>query len=124
MKKKNELLLALISSGVALPAMALAVKFNNPAGGFLLDLTNLNKTNTFAGLLTYLIQLVLGIVGLLAMAFIIFGGFQYITSRGDEEQASTGKKTLTNAIIGLVIVIFSYVIIAVVINALKPNGKV
>lgn len=100
--------------------VAYAVEIKNPAEDFFISYTD----NSFGGLLTRFIQLILGVVGVVAMAYIIIGGFQYMTSRGDEEQASAGKKTVVNAIIGLVIVIFSYVIIAVVINALKPNGKV
>lgn len=69
-----------------------------------------------------IIQFLLLIVGLVAIAFIIYGGFQFITSRGDEEQATAGKRTLTNAIIGLVIVILSYIIVAVIVNALKGSA--
>jgi hypothetical protein len=117
---KRKILVLIIVSAVLFPTLALGVEFPNPAGDFLIDLTRpgIGRSNTFASLLAYLIQLVLGLVGLLAMAFIILGGFQYITARGDEERSSAGKKTLTNAIIGLVIVILSYTMIAVVINAL------
>ena len=80
--------------------------------------------NSFKAILTFAIQkILLPIAGLVAVLFIIIGGFQYITSRGNEEQAETGKKTLTNAIIGLVIVICAYVIVVVVINALAGNVR-
>ncbi len=77
--------------------------------------------NNFAGLLTFVIEGLLGLVGLISIAFIVLGGFQYITSRGSEEQAETGKKTLTNAIIGLVIVVLSYTIVVVIVNALNKK---
>ncbi|MBX4186748.1 MAG: pilin [Candidatus Doudnabacteria bacterium] len=99
---------------------AYAVEIFNPAPGFLISYND----NSFTGLLTRIIQLILGVVGIVTMTFIIIGGFQYITSRGDDEQATAGKKTLSNAIIGLVIVILSYVIVTVIINALKPKGGV
>jgi|SRR3989338_11028979 len=77
--------------------------------------------NSFQGIIMFIIQnIFLPIVGLVSILFIIIGGFQYITSRGNEEQAEASKKTLTNAIIGLVIVILSYIIVVVVINALRP----
>ncbi len=91
----------------------------DPASQFFVDLSNYGKPNTFAGLLLYIVEGLLGLVGILSVAFIVIGGFQYITSAGNEEQAETGKKTLTNAIIGLVIVILSYIIVTVIINALK-----
>lgn len=47
----------------------------------------------------------------LAILFIVIGGIQYITSQGNEEKVSVAKKTLTYAIIGLVIIVFSLAIL-------------
>lgn len=68
-----------------------------------------------------IIQVALAVAGLIAVAFIIYGGFRYITSGGNDEAAEAGKKILTNAIIGLVIIIFSYVIVVVIARALSQN---
>ncbi len=93
----------------------------NPAPTFFVSLPSRGGfgDNTFGTLLLFFIQMLLVFVGLLAVLFIIIGGIQYVTSRGDEEQAESGKKTLQNAVIGLVIAILSYVIVVVVINALN-----
>ena len=50
-----------------------------------------------------IMALVMGVVGYLAIALVIFGGFQYLTSSGDPGRAAKGKKTITNALIGTVI---------------------
>jgi len=113
--KKIASLVSLFVLLFAKPVLAVMIKNPDPK----LFVENLGGANTFGGILAFLIEIGLGLVGILSMAFIIFGGIQYITSRGDEEQATAGRKTLTNAIIGLVIVIFSWVIVATVINALK-----
>jgi hypothetical protein len=120
MTKKHKLLSSIIF-GLLVPVITFAVTFTDPTidpktgeGYFV----NLGAQNTFGGLLMAIIQAGLGLVGILSVWFIIYGGFQYITSRGNEEQAEGGKKTLTNAIIGLVIVILSYIIVTVIINAL------
>ena len=50
------------------------------------------------------------------------GGFWYITSAGNEETAEKGRATAINAIIGIIIIILSYVIISVVSNFVaNPN---
>ena len=121
--KKNIQLISTIVLGFLLPGIALAINFTNPGcdakdGCLLIDL---GSRNTFPGLLLFLVNLALGVVGILSVAFIIYGGFQYVASRGDEEQAETGRKTLTNAIIGLVIVILSYAMVTVVMHALEGN---
>ena len=76
----------------------------------------------FKSILANLIKVLLGFAGLVAMAYIVMGGYQMATSGGNSDSAEKGKKTLTNAIIGLVIIILSYVIITVVVNA--AFGKV
>lgn len=87
----------------------------NPAPGLFVDLGE----NTFPKLIGFFINGLLGLVGVISILFIIIGGFRYITSGGNEEAAESGKKILTNAIIGLVVVILSYVIVVVVVNALQ-----
>jgi hypothetical protein len=74
-------------------------------------------SDTATDILVKIINLGLGVVGIIAVGFIILGGFRYITSAGNEEAAESGKKMITNAIIGLVIIILSYTIITVIINA-------
>jgi hypothetical protein len=71
----------------------------------------------FADILSSVIQLFLGLCGLIALGYIILGGYELITAQGNDKSVESGKKTLTNAIIGLVIIILSYVIVSIVINA-------
>ena len=113
----------IIKLGSAIAAMFLsAVQVDNPAKNFFIDLTgkvkDVKDPNSFEGLGVFIIQGILAIVGVLALVFLVIGGVRYITAGDDSEAAEGGKKTVTNAIIGLVIVILSYVVIAVVVNAL------
>ena len=50
--------------------------------------------------------------------------FRYITAGGNEETAETAKKTITNAIIGIVVIILAFVIVRVISNALLPATNV
>lgn len=56
---------------------------------------------------------ILPLVGTLFIIMVIIGGILYITSRGNQQQAERAKKTLTAAIIGLLIVTLSYTLIAI-----------
>lgn len=49
-----------------------------------------------------------------AIIFIVIGGYYYITAAGNDARAASGRKTLTNALIGLVLVVLSYMIVQVV----------
>ena len=74
------------------------------------------------GLIYRIISLLLFVAGALAVLFVIIGGYQYITSGGNEEAAEKGKKTLLNAIIGVVVIILAYVIINVIVNTVSGSG--
>ena len=55
-------------------------------------------------------SMILGIVGYLAIALVMWGGIQYITAQGDVSKAARGKKTVTNSIVGLIIVMSASII--------------
>lgn len=60
-------------------------------------------------------------IGYIAVAMVIYGGYLYMMSQGDPGKAAKGKKTLTSAIIGVVIAIGASVIVNTVINILDIN---
>jgi hypothetical protein len=69
---------------------------------------------TINGLKTLAINVVNYLIagaGLVAMAFILWGGIQMLLSGGSPERIKAGKTTLFNALLGLVIVLASYILI-------------
>ena len=52
--------------------------------------------------------------GIVAVFFIAFSGLQFLTSAGDPTKVAKARSALTFAVIGLIIVVMSYVIIQVV----------
>jgi hypothetical protein len=77
-----------------------------------------NPNLGISGLITYIINILLGIVGIIAVIFLIYGGFRYITAGGGDEGTKEAKGIIKNALIGLIVVILSYVLVIVIINAL------
>jgi hypothetical protein len=70
------------------------------------------------GLLTHIINLLLALLGVIAVLFIIIGGYRMVTSNGDEKNFEKGRKTVTYAIIGLVVAVLAFTIITVIGNTL------
>ncbi|MCK4968253.1 MAG: hypothetical protein KAS12_04300, partial [Candidatus Aenigmarchaeota archaeon] len=66
----------------------------------------------------------LGLLGLIALIIIIIGGFQWMTAGGNKEKVETARKLMINGLIGLVIIVFSYVIATAVINLLTGQSLV
>ncbi|MEO8065891.1 MAG: MMCAP2_0565 family pilin-like conjugal transfer protein [Candidatus Doudnabacteria bacterium] len=76
--------------------------------------------DSFLNLLYQMLDGFLGVTGFLAILMIIFGGFRYITSAGNEEQAASAKTTLQWSIIGLVVILLSYVLVRATITFFNP----
>lgn len=72
-------------------------------------------------IITQVIKILLLLAGSVAILFIIIGGYQYIFSAGNETTSKKGKQTVVNALIGIVIIVLSYVLVTVVANLVSRN---
>ena len=80
-----------------------------------------NCVNNAGDLVTNLLQWVIGITGIVAVAFVVIGGISYITSAGDPGKIQKAKSTILYAIIGLVIVALAQVITAFVSSTIRNS---
>ncbi len=78
--------------------------------------TNLNGGNNLEGTVTNVINVVLYVVGILAVVMVIIGGVKYTTSGGDQAAVTSAKNTILYGIIGLVIAILAYAIVNFVVR--------
>lgn len=69
-----------------------------------------------------LIVIGLDVAGILATIYIIIGAFAYLTAFGDESKVETGKKTITWAIVGLVLIILAQVAVGQIFQLLSADG--
>lgn len=60
----------------------------------------------------------LGLAGLISVIYIIIGGFNYITSSGNVEKVQAAQKTITYAVIGLIIVALAFAIKSFILTRL------
>lgn len=87
---------------------------------------NIKNPNDAGGLSTLIwtialnvVEFCLQLVGYISVGFIIAGGFKYMVGAGSPDSIVKARKTILNAIIGLVISIFSVAIVNVVAGAIK-----
>lgn len=69
-----------------------------------------------------IINWALAIAFILAVIFLIYGGFRYILSGGNEESAKSGRTAIFNALVGIIIVVLSYVIVQIVYRFVSGGG--
>lgn len=82
---------------------------------------NIEGATTFGGSLRLallkFVNFILFFLGIIATLFVIYGGFLYITSGGDDGKTETAKKILMYSAIGIVIVLISFALVNTVINS-------
>ncbi|HBR81133.1 MAG: hypothetical protein UX09_C0006G0008 [Candidatus Uhrbacteria bacterium GW2011_GWE2_45_35] len=65
-----------------------------------------------------LINVVLGVLGIIFLVLVVYAGFLYLTDQGGGEKAKKAMKLLTTAVIGIVIIVAAYAISNYVIGAM------
>ncbi len=58
----------------------------------------------------------LGTVGALFLVYFLFGGFMWLTAGGEAERVKKARQALTQSVIGIAIVVFSYSIIGFILQ--------
>lgn len=75
--------------------------------------------SSLGSILTALIPNIFAIAGMLAFAFLVFGGIRYALARGDAKATDSARGVITNAITGLVIILSVFVIFEIITNVFK-----
>ena len=92
------------------------------------DLINVNlSTKNLKDVITDVINISLGFLGIIATIIILYGGFIWMTSRGNADSIGRAKKIIINGVIGLAIILSSYAIVRFILvenydNIFGPGG--
>jgi len=100
------------------PAKAADIKASNAALNMLTNTAqqanivsgNADSASTIYEIIGEIINIVLGFLGVLFLILIIFGGIMWMTASGNEEKVKKATVLMTQAAIGLSIVLFAFLI--------------
>lgn len=82
----------------------------------------LTKSSNARDFIQTVVNYALSFLGLFAIIMVIYGGVLYVLSRGDEDMATKGRKTISYAAIGIIIVLGSFAIVNTLIGAGGGGG--
>ncbi len=118
MKNIKKAIVGTLTAAAALPVAALAQN----------DIWGLNQTtgiglssSTLQQTVTTIIRTFMGLLGLIAVILILYGGFMWMTAAGNEEKVTKAKQIIISGIIGLLIIASAYAIASFVITQLLPK---
>lgn len=120
--QKNKIKLFIVSMlavlGIALPATtAYAVVL--PAQEIQKGVNEVGGTDeqTLGQRVQTIVNILLYILGAIAVVMIVIGGVKYTTSNGDSGSIKTAKDTILYAVIGLIVAIMAYAIVNFVLQS-------
>ncbi|MBI5621406.1 hypothetical protein HY933_00885 [Candidatus Falkowbacteria bacterium] len=69
-----------------------------------------------------IIRIALGLIGIVSVGIILYGGFVWMTSGGEEEKIQQAKKIMINWAIGLAIILLAFAIVTFIMHTLGITG--
>ena len=124
MKLKNVLGAAIIAaSSVLAVSPVMAAGGTCPAGSKQTSYTNsiaecnIEKDTTLMATVNKIINVILGVLGIVAVVIIVLGGVQYTTSAGDPGKVKKAKDTILYGIIGLVVALLAFAVVNFVLSS-------
>ena len=124
MKKILTLILILIILSSFFVAFdILASKFQEGLTGAAGTATLYDQPKALESYATGIVKGLLTLVGVIFMALLIYGGFLYMTSAGNEEKVKKGKNTIIASVIGLLIIISGYSITLFITSQIESPGQ-
>jgi len=71
-------------------------------------------SSSLPGYVKYIFNFTIAIIGLIGFGALIVGGFRYLTSAGNAEKLKNAKKQIKSAFLGILILLFSYLILTTI----------
>lgn len=83
--------------------------------------TGVTEAGDLGGFIAGIINWSLGLLGIVFLVLLLFAGFQYATAGGDESKTKDALALIRNAVIGIIIIGFSFVLANTVLSAFLTN---
>jgi small neutral amino acid transporter SnatA (MarC family) len=116
MKKIIALLSPAIYLSTTVSAFAAETPVGNPCGTGQFNALCSLSTGNLGPLVGSLLQFIFVIAVLVALFFLVYGGFRWLVSGGDKTQVGAAREHIVAAIIGLVIIFLSYFILSILLG--------
>lgn len=116
MRKAIPLLSAVFAVGLFVAPTVVLAQVGNPADTTIAGAFGLGTNTDIRLAIIRVVQFLLGFLGLLAVLIILYGGYLWMTAAGNVQRVEQAKLVLRNGLIGLVIILSAYALVAFVIR--------
>ena len=121
---KNKLKLAIVSLVAIMGVMSFvpSIVGASPASeirGGVNSVGGSGQSSDLGAKIKIIVNVLLYILGAIAVVMIVIGGIRYTTSNGDSSAITSAKNTILYAVVGLVVAILSYALVNFILDAFK-----
>lgn len=120
--KKIKAFISLLIIQLAFAPIVLAINIGNQDEK-LVGKSGLVASGDLTSIISTLIQVFLGFLGVIFLALTLMAGFKWMTAQGNEEEVKKAQGSMKNSIMGLVIVLAAYAITYSVFKYLPFGGS-
>jgi heme/copper-type cytochrome/quinol oxidase subunit 2 len=71
-----------------------------------------------------ILKVIFGVLGIVFLIMLLYGGFLWMTDEGKGEQTNRAKDIIRSSIIGLIIVVTSYIFTIFIVNSLQTAAGI
>ena len=107
-----------IASSLLLAAAPVAMAQTTPDLGLTFAAATKLGTTDVRTTVSKIINVFLGLLGIVAVVIVLMGGFTWMTAGGNEEKVTKAKDMIIAGVIGLAIILAAYAIAGFAINSL------
>lgn len=123
--KQSLVVIGLMTVGLMVFQMFSGIALAGSAGEFIGPESNVVGTSgSLRDLVLKIVNFFLGFLGLLAVIMVIYGGFLYISSAGNDEKVGQAKKILLYAVLGIVVIVVSFALVNTLLKGLGGGTDV
>jgi len=108
----------MVAAGAALSSPAMAACTGTGCIGTAVNEVNPSPNgDKLPDIIKKIVNLLLYVIGAVAVIMIVVGGIKYVVSNGDSSAVTSAKNTIFYAVIGIVVAILAYAIVNFVITS-------
>lgn len=74
----------------------------------------LKNINTLADLINTIVQFIYPFAGILLFVYLVWGGYDYLLSRGNPDKVKAGQGKITSAMVGFILLFLSYILVKII----------
>lgn len=124
-KKSVQKIFSLLALPIIFCAMFFSANFAQAAGWNISSISNFGlPNNTITSVISFILEWLLGMLGIFGIIGFLISGSMYLLSAGDEDLIKRAKRAMTFSLVGVIVGMLGVIVVNVIYNILSASGEI